>query len=72
MTDPSSDIRDAREDFPATAARAYLNTAAVGLASRALADAYRGYVDDWVTSGPDWLRGGPPPRSSAPIQTTWR
>ena len=51
------DLREARRAFPATAGRAYFNTAAVGLASRALDDAYRSYLDDWTASGPDWPRG---------------
>jgi selenocysteine lyase/cysteine desulfurase len=43
--------------FPATADRAYLNTAAVGLASRRLADTYHALVDEWVTVGFDYVRG---------------
>jgi selenocysteine lyase/cysteine desulfurase len=53
----SPNVHDARELFPATERIAYFNTAAVGLASRALEDAYRHYVDGWVTEGPDWLEG---------------
>jgi cysteine desulfurase / selenocysteine lyase len=51
------DVREARREFPATAGRAYFNTAAVGLASRTLDEAYRAYLDDWTASGPDWPRG---------------
>ena len=51
------DIRSARELFPATRNVAYLNTAAVGLASTALADAYRGYLDEWLDRGLDLVRG---------------
>jgi cysteine desulfurase/selenocysteine lyase len=50
-------IRGARRLFPATADRAYLNTAAVGLASRRLADTYHRVVDGWVESGFD-IRDG--------------
>jgi hypothetical protein len=41
---PTTDIRDARELFPATADLVYLNTAAVGLASRRLADTNRSTI----------------------------
>ena len=51
------DIRDARVLFPATTSLAYFNTAAVGLASQSLTAAFRGYVDDWSTSGLDYVRG---------------
>lgn len=51
------DIREARRMFPATEEWAYLNTAAVGLGSRALADAYRSFIDDWTTQGLDYSRG---------------
>ena len=43
--------------FPATAARAYFNTAAVSLASRRLADAYHAFVDEWANTGLDYRRG---------------
>ena len=51
------DIREARSRFPAAADLAYFNTAAVGLASRALADAYHHYVDEWAAAGLDYPRG---------------
>jgi selenocysteine lyase/cysteine desulfurase len=51
------DIREARSLFPTTGNFAYFNTAAVGLASRALADAYHRYVDEWAASGLDFPRG---------------
>jgi cysteine desulfurase/selenocysteine lyase len=53
----ATDIREARRLFPATADRAYLNTAAVGLASRRLADTYHRVVDQWVESGFDFRDG---------------
>ena len=43
--------------FPATARTAYLNTAAVGLASRTLTAAYRRFVDEWSECGLDYERG---------------
>jgi cysteine desulfurase / selenocysteine lyase len=54
---PNGDVREARSLFPATDQAAYFNTAAVGLASRALAAAYHRYVDDWTENGPDYVRG---------------
>src|SRR3954471_12643305 len=51
------DIRNARTLFPATRKMAYFNTAAVSLASTALADAYRRYIDHWLTEGLDFPRG---------------
>jgi len=36
---------------------AYFNTAAVGLASRALLAAYRSYLDKWAANGLDYVRG---------------
>lgn len=54
---PPSDVRTARERFPATDTLAYFNTAVVGLASRALAAAYHRAVDEWVESGFDYVRG---------------
>ena len=51
------DVREGRRLFPVTAARAYFNTAAVGLASRRLADAYHAFVDQWATTGLDYRRG---------------
>ena len=52
-----ADVTEARRLFPATGSVAYLNTAAVGLASSAAVAAYHGYVDDWARFGPNWLRG---------------
>jgi cysteine desulfurase / selenocysteine lyase len=54
---PRRDVREARGLFPATEQGAYFNTAAVGLASRALVGAYRDCIDDWSASGFDYLRG---------------
>ena len=51
------DVRDARNLFPATATSAYFNTAAVGLASNDLTDAYHRYVDEWSEAGLDYVRG---------------
>jgi selenocysteine lyase/cysteine desulfurase len=59
-TEPSGrvpDIRVARDLFPATARCAFFNTAAVGLASRRLADSYRELIDEWVAVGFDFVRG---------------
>ncbi|NNF55715.1 MAG: aminotransferase class V-fold PLP-dependent enzyme [Acidimicrobiales bacterium] len=53
---PQIDIRSARELFPATKHAAYFNTAAVGLASRAVTDAYHAYVDEWSRDGLDYAR----------------
>jgi len=50
-------IGDARRLFPATAGRAYFNTAAVGLASRRLAETYRAFIDEWAADGLDYSRG---------------
>jgi len=49
--------------FLATDGVAYFNTAAVGLASRVLVDAYRRYIDDWAATGLDYV--GARPRGSA-------
>ncbi len=62
MTDPVpaaqvADICDARDLFPATAGRAYFNTAAVGLASRRLAGTYHEFIDEWAATGLDYSRG---------------
>jgi selenocysteine lyase/cysteine desulfurase len=51
------DIQVARDLYPATAGCAFFNTAAVGLASRRLASAYRELIDEWVTVGFDFVRG---------------
>ena len=62
------EVRDARQSYPATEAWAYFNTAAVGLASRAVADAYQAFLDEWMTNGLDYVRGeeaGEHARSSA-------
>jgi selenocysteine lyase/cysteine desulfurase len=52
-----ADVCEARRLFPATAGRAYFNTAAVGLASRRLADAYHAFVGEWADTGLDYRRG---------------
>jgi selenocysteine lyase/cysteine desulfurase len=52
-----ADIREARRLFPATADRAYLNTAAVGLASSRLAETYHRLVDRWAEVGFDFPDG---------------
>ena len=52
-----ADIGDARRLFPATAGRAYFNTAAVGLASRRLAGTYHEFIDEWAATGLDYSRG---------------
>jgi selenocysteine lyase/cysteine desulfurase len=62
VTDPVpaaqvADICDARRLFPATAGRAYFNTAAVGLASRRLAGTYHEFIDEWAVTGLDYSRG---------------
>ncbi len=65
---PATDVREARSLFPATETMAYFNTAAVGLASRALVAAYRSFIDDWAETGLDYVRGeaaGESARSSA-------
>jgi len=51
------DIREARRLFPATEGRIYLNTAAVGLASRRLAATYHQLIDEWTAAGFDYTRG---------------
>ncbi len=43
--------------FPATADRAYFNTAAVGLASQQLAQTYHAIIDAWASDGLDFIRG---------------
>jgi selenocysteine lyase/cysteine desulfurase len=53
----SRDVRDARLSYPATQEWAYFNTAAVGLASRAVADAYQAFLKEWMTNGLDYVRG---------------
>jgi cysteine desulfurase / selenocysteine lyase len=54
---PAAGICDARRLFPATADRSYFNTAAVGLASRRLADTYHEVIDEWTANGPDFSVG---------------
>jgi cysteine desulfurase / selenocysteine lyase len=51
------DITQSRQLFPATAGRAYFNTAAIGLASRHLAQTYHAVVDEWVSHGMDFAHG---------------
>src|SRR5580765_7238584 len=51
------DVREARKLFPATETSAYFNTAAVGLASTALASAYHDFVNEWTQKGLDYVRG---------------
>src|SRR5690349_8145628 len=53
----AEDISEARRRYPATRELAYFNTAAVGLASTAVADAYRRYVDEWTAHGLDYAEG---------------
>ena len=65
MTDPvpaaqAAGIGDARRLFPATAGRAYFNTAAVGLASQRLADTYHQFIDEWTATGFDYSAGSRP------------
>ena len=55
--DRVGDVRAARRLFPVTSKTAYFNTAAVGLASRAMQAAYHRYVDDWALNGLDYVRG---------------
>ena len=52
-----ADIREARELYPATDSLAYFNTAALGLASRALSLALQRYIDEWSTTGPRFAAG---------------
>jgi selenocysteine lyase/cysteine desulfurase len=51
------DVRAARCLFPVTSKTAYFNTAAVGLASRAMQAACHRFVDDWALTGLDYVRG---------------
>jgi len=53
---PARDVREARLSYPATEEWAYFNTAAVGLASRMVADAYEAFLTDWMTNGLDYVR----------------
>src|SRR5262249_43093472 len=59
-TEPAAwtpDILQARRLFPATADRAYFNTAATGLASQRLADSYHAFIDEWTATRLDLPRG---------------
>jgi len=51
------EVREARSLFPATQKLTYLNTAAVGLASTAMLDAYRDFVGEWSDGPLDYVRG---------------
>src|SRR4051812_1720005 len=51
------DLAAARELFPVTRSRAYLNTASVGLASTRLAQAYERELRAWTAEGFDFFRG---------------
>ena len=53
----AGDVRAARLSYPATEQWAYFNTAAVGLASRSVADAYHAFMSEWMTDGLDFVRG---------------
>jgi len=55
--EPSIEIGEARKLFPATDRLAYFNTAAVGLASRALASTCHSFIDEWTESGFDYVLG---------------
>jgi len=50
-------IMQARTLYPASETIAYFNTAAIGLASTAVAVACHEYLDDWTTNGLDYYRG---------------
>lgn len=54
--DSADDIRSQRQLFPALERQAYLNTAAVGLGSTVLRDAYRAYEESWTRDGLDFVR----------------
>ncbi|MFL6100293.1 MAG: aminotransferase class V-fold PLP-dependent enzyme [Actinomycetales bacterium] len=56
-TPETLDVRSARRLFPATGRLAYLNTAAVGLASERLAQTYHDVVDRWTGDGFDFVTG---------------
>lgn len=55
-SNPDVDIRSAHKLFPATEHQAYFNTAAVGLASSAVAAAYHSFVDEWTRDGLDYVK----------------
>ena len=50
-------VDQARGLFPATADRAYFNTAAVGLASRPMSQRLHQLVDEWTSMGFDFSGG---------------
>ncbi len=56
-TAPTPDITEARRLFPGAQDRAYLNTAAVGLASSHLAATYHRVIDRWVGAAFDFGDG---------------
>jgi cysteine desulfurase/selenocysteine lyase len=56
-SDELGDVRAARSLYPATDDLAYLNTAAVGLASRTMVAAYHRFIDEWADTGLDFVRG---------------
>src|ERR1700712_371160 len=51
------DFATARDLFPVTRRIAYLNTAAVGLASSRLTEAYARVLANWTANGFDYVRG---------------
>ena len=51
------DVATARALFPVTRRIAYLNTAAVGLASTRLTEAYARVLETWTANGFDYVRG---------------
>ncbi len=53
----SRDINGVRRRFPATERVTYLNTAAVGLASRRMTETLHAAVDSWSRDGFDFVRG---------------
>ena len=50
------DLQAARRLFPTLGRQAYLNTAAVGLGSTRLHDAYRVFMDRWTADGLDFVQ----------------
>lgn len=54
--DIAVDIDTARQLFPALERQAYLNSAAVGLGSTVLREAYRAYEEGWLREGLDFVR----------------
>jgi selenocysteine lyase/cysteine desulfurase len=51
------DLATARDLFPVTRRVAYLNTAATGLASSRLTEAYARVIESWAATGFDYVRG---------------